>query len=553
MTWKATFDKGVACFKHGDLEQALAHMNQAAELESSNFIIYDSRAAVHEKLGNIKAALRDSKRVIDLAPDRWQGYARPARLFNLLGKYGSAIKMADHALSHLRPEDGQRRAPLVELREKAVIAQAAAEKERLSQVAQTSYLLGKLPVETLVEIFTVLIDEDHTWAVKLSHVCGHWRRILINTSSAWQTLVLSSKHPLRKAKLWKQRAKNRIAHISVTMSQLDRTTVFAELQDLSWDDLSSLGISGQSFVELHHMLSDISLPYKFSNLDELTLFNCTSPDQLSCCLSGSKWKLRTLRLMGTIHMMDEWWQWIQQLKELHLNGPVTRFSMLVFAANPSLERVVLNGTGIGHDRNDDVTPTSMDNLKSIECRGVTDLYRLLRAISAPSITRFCVDAFTIPNETLLHVASRPSLVELHITNCSLSASTLTTLLSSTPNLETLQINSIHAVVNEMFQFLTPKTVDSLHHLPCRALKHVDVSRCSDLTTSSAYAFVKTRAQYASEPVESAEKCAVVVSLKVDGCPNIEPDMLPWFRSKVAQFSCIYITKKDFKKSRGRLL
>ena len=28
MTWKATFDKGVACFKRGALEEALTHMNQ---------------------------------------------------------------------------------------------------------------------------------------------------------------------------------------------------------------------------------------------------------------------------------------------------------------------------------------------------------------------------------------------------------------------------------------------------------------------------------------------------------------------------------------------
>lgn len=28
MTWKVIFDKGVACFKRGNLDDALAHMNQ---------------------------------------------------------------------------------------------------------------------------------------------------------------------------------------------------------------------------------------------------------------------------------------------------------------------------------------------------------------------------------------------------------------------------------------------------------------------------------------------------------------------------------------------
>ena len=449
--------------------------------------------------------------------------------------------MADHALSHLRPEDAQRRASLVELREKA-----AAEKQRASQVTQTSYLLGKLPVETLVQIFTVLIDEDHTWAVKLSHVCGHWRLILINTPSAWQTLVLSKRHPFRKAKLWKQRAKNRIARISVSMPSLDRASVFAQLQDL---DFSSLRISGEAFVELHRILSDVSLLHKFSMLDELILFDYACRDHLS----GPNWNLKTLHLIGSISMVDEWWKRIQQLKELCLDGAVAGFSDVVFTANPSLEKLVLNGRGTWQvDELNIVTPISMDNLKHIECRGLAEHSYILCAISAPSITHFIIDGLVMPDDAL-RIAGRPSLVELRITHCITSPFALSTLLSSTPNLETLQVNSVLSHVNEMFQFLTPKTVDSLHPLPCRALKHVDVSRCPDLTTSSAYAFVKTRVQYASEFVESAERCAVVVSLKMDGCPHIEPDMLPWFRSKVAQFSCIYATKKDFKKNWGRVL
>ena len=448
--------------------------------------------------------------------------------------------MADHALARLRPEDVQRRTQLVELREKAVAAQTA-------QVTQTSYLLGKLPVETLVGIFSLLIDEDHTWAVKLSHVCGHWRQILIDTPSAWQTLVLTKKRPVQKAKLWKQRTKNRINRINVSMPWLDRAAVFAELQDLSWNDLSSLCISGEAFVELHCMLSDISFPHAFSNLDELTLFDFTSAEQLSCCLSGPDWKLRILRLNGVTIIVDEWWQRIRRLKELCLTGSVNRFSTLVFTSNPLLERLVL-AFPISFDSGmDNVAPTPMDNLKSVECRAVPEPLRVLRVITAPSITYFGISsAASMVDETLLHMACRSSLVELYIAHCSFSPHTLQTVFSSTPNLETLRVNHLYGVVNEMFQFLTPKVVDSL---PCRALRHVDVSGCSDLTTSSLYAFVKTRIQYASDSVGPAEKCAVIASLKVDKCPGIEPDMLPWFRSKIAQFSCVYATKKDFVKSR----
>lgn len=459
--------------------------------------------------------------------------------------------MADHALSHLPAEDVQRRTPLVELRDKALTTQAAAEKERLSQVAKTSYLLGKLPVETLVEIFTVLIDEDYTWGIKLSHVCGHWRRILIHTPSAWQTLVLSKRRPLRKAKVWKERAKNRIARISVAMSKLDRPAVFAHLQDLSWDHLSSLHTSAEAFIELDCMLSDISRPHTFSKLDELTLDEFKSPLGLSCSLFGPDWKLGILRLSGEIYMMDEWWERIRKLKELRLDGSVLRFSTQVFTTNPSLERLILLCRDLRVNPDDKLSPTSLDNLKTIECRGVDRPFDVLRAISAPSITHFSMRYAISADEPLLHIASRLSLVELHIATCSLDPSTLPTLLSSTPNLETLRINSIGAVVNEMLHFLTPKTVDSQHVLPCRALKHVDVSHCTDLTTSSAYAFVKTRVQHASESVVPTERCAVVESLQVDGCPHIEPDMLPWFRSKIVQFSCVFATRKDLVKQRRR--
>ena len=557
MTWKTILNRGVVCFKRGDLEEALVHMNevrsnvpkgviisyvieQAAELESNNPVVYSSRAAVHEELGNIKDALVDLKRVIDLAPNRWQSYARSARLFDFLGKHDRAIKMIEHTLSNLRSVDIRRRAPLVELRKKAVAALAVTEKRRPSQVE-------KLPVETLLEIFTVLINEDHTWAVKLSHICGHWRQILVNTPSAWRTLVLSKKQSLRKAQLWKQRAKNRITHISaVEMSRMDRTSVLAELLDLSWDGVSSLRISAKAFVELHRMLSDISLPHTFSKLDELALVEFAFPEELSCCLSGPNWKLRVLRLSGSIEMKGSWWQRIRQLKELHLEGTMFHFSTRVFTANPLLEKLVLDCGQIlltdlppGYGYSNNASTTAMNNLKTIECRGVMNPLRALRAITVPSITNFSMQAVMMADHSLLHISSNPSLVELHIADCTLNHCILPGVLSSMRKLEVLRINSVQEVVNHIFDLLSSRTFGLPRTLRCPALKHVDVSRCSDLKTSSAHGFVETRAQFASESVLPADRCAALISLKMDGCPNIEPDMLPWFRSKIAQFSCVY--------------
>ena len=88
-SWKQLFQKGVAMFRAGQLDDALAlftevghhgrliyagaySAHQALSLEANEYTLYDSRAAVKEKLGKTKDALRDCKKVIDLAPQRWQ-------------------------------------------------------------------------------------------------------------------------------------------------------------------------------------------------------------------------------------------------------------------------------------------------------------------------------------------------------------------------------------------------------------------------------------------------------------------------------------------------
>lgn len=78
-SWKQLFQKGVAMFRAGQLDDALALFTevghhgrliyagaysayQALSLEANEYTLYDSRAAVNEKLGKTKDALRDCKR-----------------------------------------------------------------------------------------------------------------------------------------------------------------------------------------------------------------------------------------------------------------------------------------------------------------------------------------------------------------------------------------------------------------------------------------------------------------------------------------------------------
>lgn len=74
MTWKETFDKGVVCFKRGDLDGALTHMNQVR----SRFVTLQS------KFPNRSNRLPSFKAVISLSTTRVQPYTKNSETSRLL-------------------------------------------------------------------------------------------------------------------------------------------------------------------------------------------------------------------------------------------------------------------------------------------------------------------------------------------------------------------------------------------------------------------------------------------------------------------------------------
>lgn len=89
MDWKESFKQGIEHFKQKQYESALESLNtvrnfisslnystnyrwQAIRGNSNEKNLFDSRAAVYEKLGLPWDALKDAKKVIDLAPKWWQ-------------------------------------------------------------------------------------------------------------------------------------------------------------------------------------------------------------------------------------------------------------------------------------------------------------------------------------------------------------------------------------------------------------------------------------------------------------------------------------------------
>ena len=87
---------------------------------------------------------------------------------------------------------------------------------------------------------------------------------------------------------------------------------------------------------------------------------------------------------------------------------------------------------------------------------------------------------------------------------------------------------------------------------CPALRHLDCSNNHDVKGGPLVRLVKlrlTEAAAASAPGESGADAPVVQpvqalqSLNIDGCPAVDPNVLPWLRERVPKLSSVYMSKK----------
>ncbi|KAG1829076.1 hypothetical protein EV424DRAFT_1317288 [Suillus variegatus] len=493
MSWKASFQQGVFNFRRNKHSEALVLFDEAISLGCDSFIVYDSRAAVHEKLGNNKAALLDAKKVVDTAPDRWQGYARSARLFHALNKDEAAIKMIDLALERIKSDDTQRHQELNALKSQATNALKAADERRRARIAKTAYHIGKLPVEIFAEILGLVVATDHAQILKLSHVCKHWRGIAIKTPSLWQTLVVSKNRPTRKVRLWMERAQTRISDLSFhhNISEMDWPSILSELSSLSWCGLRSLAAPGSFRVR----------------------------------------QLRTMTVQAG---------WIEILPAL--------------TANQSLENLVLSDlVSIPMESGGDGC-VELSDLQCLKLFSIASVSMITRVIVAPNLQVLHLFSMSHSSDVLefAHANSLRALRELRIGSCTTTARSLNVTIAGAPLLETLQISGIHGIVNEVLDFICGTHPNDQHQDLCTFLRHVDLSSCGDLLTRNAYSLVKTRLRTDQPATEDGGQpgCrAEIEFLRLDGCPLIEAEMLPWFRGKVKVFSCVYMTKKEGKQRR----
>ncbi|KAK9759540.1 hypothetical protein K7432_017372, partial [Basidiobolus ranarum] len=105
LTWSSHYYSGVQNFKEKNYEVAVQDFDRAIELKPNRLELYDCRAAVYERSGNIQAAYRDAKKMITMFPSNAKGYIRAGKILKSSGRYEAAYHVYESGRRKLKSED----------------------------------------------------------------------------------------------------------------------------------------------------------------------------------------------------------------------------------------------------------------------------------------------------------------------------------------------------------------------------------------------------------------------------------------------------------------
>ncbi|KAG6857161.1 hypothetical protein H0H87_008731 [Tephrocybe sp. NHM501043] len=537
--------------------------------------IYDSRAAVYEKMGKRKEALRDAKQVIELAKDQWQGYARAARLFLVASKFDAALSMVDAAISRLKVSNTKRCDELIKLKND-ILQQRKAETKRLRL---TQNQTSKLPVELLSEVFRYVVLDDLAALICLLRVSGTWRNVVLTTPSLWETLILTTRSPARKLTLWLKQSKCRIHALHIRASVTTHPDwPFPELADIAWDQIricSSVGWDVANYVKQRKLGEDA-----LSSLEELEMIEdrfCQQRARPGLFPLLQKVGIRSLSFSQSYFSWKDVSGHLTSLTSINVLGcsKDPQDLLAALAANPGLETIKI--LDHFHYRYSSTPPINLPHLTHLELMG-SYASSLVESMNTPILNTLIIkgSGTSLNNAfgSLITSQCAPHLTHLVIERCSLDSSMLKRFLTNASSLTQLELLGLHKSVNAVIDALAGPTFfprqpnDNSPSKPvvrpagfngtfilCPALSCLAVSQSLDVKTGPIVRLVKSRKSAAAafataqegfiEDVDGQppQKCAPITSLIMDQCDQIEANWLPWFRENVTTVSCVYESRK----------
>ena len=93
--------EGKSCYRRGDYKTAIGHFDRAIGRAPSVQLL-DNRAACHEKLNDLPAALKDAKRAIQFQNEDPTGYLRAGKVLVKMEKQSVALEIYAHGLKKVK-------------------------------------------------------------------------------------------------------------------------------------------------------------------------------------------------------------------------------------------------------------------------------------------------------------------------------------------------------------------------------------------------------------------------------------------------------------------
>ncbi|KAH8998409.1 hypothetical protein EDB92DRAFT_2017361 [Lactarius akahatsu] len=539
-SWKKFFVEGLYHLRCQDIDKALESFNRAISVANdTSYVPYDSRAFAYEKQNRLKDALRDAEKTIDIAPEQWHGYLRSARLLAALGQTDDALWTCSLALERLGDgtEHEARRRELTDLREHL-------------EAQTTKCPVSGMPVELLLAIFQLSRNP-----VVISHVCHQWREIVLSQPTLWRSLVLTA--PAEKALL-----KSRYQGAG---GSRDLRGLLATLRELDWTEIKECHMEGVGAESFFSTLND-GTTFLHQHLETLSI-SCERPYGVIVGREYIELSWENLRAFSVINGGCYWEQLSTSMRHLTSfeykleSAPGIFIGFHSFLeANPGQEKPVIASADKPYPgRPRAPVPLTLAHLRHLELTGVVP-FRVERGNSSlPSLqilrmTRLKGAASMLTEFVKDEGTPFAELVELSARTCALGSEILSAVLLQAPKLEILICTG--DVVNAAVEFLTkrpcwahikdpasedPTPILTILPILCPALSVLDLSQSADLKTGPVMRMVKERIALAGSwdggryhlPGEDGDRgISCIQALKVDQCPHIEEDMLPWFQKNV---------------------
>ncbi|CDO72983.1 hypothetical protein BN946_scf185007.g37 [Trametes cinnabarina] len=483
--------------------------------------------------------------------------------------------MAELALERLPADHHRAREGIATLKNEIEFGREAIRK----LTTQRACHFGNLPVEIATTIFSMILEEDHLLVLTLAQVCKNWRATVIGTPAFWRTLVLGARRPKQKVKLWRKRAGDRFHELALLDSFTDHYSALAELRDVPLETLRMFRCEGHPLEPLLASIPNLSAGV-LASLDTLVL-QPPSPEGFPLCAPETleiRWRM--LRLLNSLPSnLLSIAKRLTRLTSLSLEKcPVhSRWAelLLLLHHNPALVRLEMSDL-------DSPPPPSplIDDDGPPLIIALPELH-FIKITNTKSLANRLLPRFATPSLKMLHIASHPerldecmswlacgpaaTLTTLSLQRLSVKAALLLEVLKAAKALESLQITHLSGVALPVLELLaTPigekkpyRQGDKASPVHCPALQHLDLSHCPDVGASLLIALVKLRhpeTQTALSDVvrtndESGTTPTLVrplESLIIDGCPNVDADVLPWLRAAVPSLSCVYLAKQNAK-------